>query len=128
MKKAAAVAAKVSTYRTTALPKITFIAPDGTSRSFDAEDGDTILDVAQRHGIDLEGACEGGMACSTCHVIVAEDWFERLDAASEEEEDMLDMAADLRPTSRLGCQILMTDAMDGLVVSLPSEHHNLLSD
>ena len=110
------------------MPKITFIEPDGTHRQFDAEDGDTILDVAQRHDIDLEGACEGGMACSTCHVIVAGDWFERLDAASEEEEDMLDMAADLRPTSRLGCQILLTDALDGLVVSLPSEHHNLLDD
>jgi len=110
------------------LPKITFIEPDGTNRSFDAEDGDSILDVAQRHGIDLEGACEGGMACSTCHIIVAEDWFERLDAASEEEEDMLDMAVDLRPTSRLGCQINLTDVLDGLVVSLPSEHHNLLGD
>jgi 2Fe-2S ferredoxin len=128
MKKAAVVAAKASTFRTATLPKITFIEPDGTSRSFDAEDGDSILDVAQRHGIDLEGACEGGMACSTCHIIVAEDWFERLDAASEEEEDMLDMAVDLRPTSRLGCQINLTDVLDGLVVSLPSEHHNLLGD
>ena len=128
MKKTAAVAAKVSTFRSAALPKITFIEPDGTSRSIDAEDGDTILDVAQRHGIDLEGACEGGMACSTCHVFVAEDWFERLKVASEEEEDMLDMAVDLRPTSRLGCQILLVDALDGLVVSLPSEHHNLLGD
>mgnify|MGYP002725728675 CR=1 FL=1 len=128
MKKAAAVAAKVSTFSSAALPKITFIEPDGTNRSFDAKDGDTILDVAQRHGIDLEGACEGGMACSTCHVIVAGEWFERLDAASEEEEDMLDMAADLKPTSRLGCQILLTEDLDGLVVSLPSEHHNMLGD
>jgi len=108
------------------LPKITFIQPNGTQRQFDATDGDTILDVAHRHGIDLEGACEGGMACSTCHVIVSEDWFERLGPISEEEEDMLDMAYDLTKTSRLGCQIVLTEALDGLVVSLPAGHHNLL--
>ncbi len=120
------VAAKVSTCSERALPKITFIQPDGSRREFDVEDGDTILDVAQRHGIDLEGACEGGMACSTCHVIVAVDWFERLEPASEEEEDMLDMAASLTRTSRLGCQIQLTDALDGLVVSLPTEQHNMM--
>ncbi len=107
---------------------ITFIESDGISRSFCAKDGDTILDVAHRHNVNLEGACEGGMACSTCHVIVNEDWFARLDAASEEEEDMLDLAADLKPTSRLGCQILLTDVLDGLVVSLPSDCHNIMSD
>ena len=110
------------------MPKITFIEPDGTWREFDAADGDTILDVGQRHGIDLEGACEGGMACSTCHVIVADDWYARLDPPSEEEEDMLDMVYDLTKTSRLGCQITLTGALDGIVVSLPSGHHNLLDD
>ena len=110
------------------MPKITFIEPNGTHRQFDAEDGDTILDVAHRHDIDLEGACEGGMACSTCHVIVAEDWYERLGPISEEEEDMLDMAYDLTKTSRLGCQITLTGALDGIVVSLPAGHHNLLDD
>jgi len=110
------------------LPKITFIEPDGTRRECDAMEGETVLDVGQRNGIDLEGACEGGMACSTCHVIVDEEWFSRLEPASEDEEDMLDMAFDLTKTSRLGCQIDMTGALDGLVVSLPSEHHNLLDD
>ena len=108
------------------MPTITFIEPEGVRRSCGAEDGDTILDVAHRHNVDLEGACEGEMACSTCHVIIADEWFARLDAASEEEEDMLDLAADLKPTSRLGCQILLTGTLDGLVVSIPSGHHNFL--
>lgn len=110
------------------MPTITFIEPDGTRREFDAADGDTILEVGQRHGIDLEGACEGGMACSTCHVIIDKDWYSRLDPASEEEEDMLDMAYQVTNTSRLGCQITLTGGLDGLVVSLPSGHHNLLDD
>ncbi|MDA1091049.1 MAG: 2Fe-2S iron-sulfur cluster-binding protein [Proteobacteria bacterium] len=110
------------------MPKITFIEADGARQEIDAADGDTILDVGQRHGIDLEGACEGGMACSTCHVIVHEDWFLKLDPPSEEEEDMLDMAYDLTKTSRLGCQITMSAALDGIVVSLPRGHHNLLDD
>ena len=110
------------------MPKITFIEADGTRREFDAQEGETVLDVGQRNGIDLEGACEACMACSTCHVIVAEDWFSRLPPASEEEEDMLDMAYDLTKTSRLGCQLTMNSDLDGLVVSLPSAHHNLLDD
>ncbi len=110
------------------MPKITFIEPDGTRRQFDAAEGDSVLDVGQRHGIDLEGACEGGMACSTCHVIVAEDWYSRLEAPSEEEQDMLDMAYDLTKTSRLGCQITLSGALDGIVVSLPAGQHNLLDD
>jgi len=110
------------------VPKITFIETDGTRRECDAADGDSILDVGQRHGIDLEGACEGGMACSTCHVIVDADWFSKLKPPSEEEEDMLDMAYDLTKTSRLGCQITMGAELDGIVVSLPHGHHNLLDD
>ena len=110
------------------MPKIIFIEPDGTRRECDALAGETVLDIGQRNGFDLEGACEGGMACSTCHVIVAEDWFSRLPPASEEEEDMLDMAYDLTKTSRLGCQLTINSDLDGLVVSLPSAHHNLLDD
>jgi ferredoxin len=71
--------------------------------------------------LPLEGTCEGQMACSTCHVIVAADWFDRLPPASEEEEDMLDFAAGARRTSRLSCQIELTGEMDGLTVSVPSE-------
>ncbi len=109
------------------MPKITFIEADGTRREFEAASGERVLDVAQEHGIDLEGACEGCMACSTCHVIVDEDWFEKLNPASEEEKDMLDLAFDLTRTSRLGCQIELSDTLDGLVVSLPSEHRNVLN-
>lgn len=72
----------------------------------------------------LEGTCEGQMACSTCHVIVARDWFDKLAEASEEEEDMLDLAADVQPTSRLSCQILLTDEMDGLTVQIPDASVN----
>ena len=108
------------------MPKITFIDPDGSRKEVDAANGLSVMDIAHLNGIDIEGACEGGMACSTCHVIVADDWFDRLDPASEEEEDMLDLAFDLARTSRLGCQITMSDELDGLVVKLPSETNNLL--
>ena len=108
------------------MPIITFIEPDGRRRECDAADGETILNVGQRFGIDLEGSCEGCMACSTCHVIVGEDWFSKLEVASEEEDDMLDMAYDLTKTSRLGCQVVLNDGLDGIVVSLPSAHHNLM--
>jgi 2Fe-2S ferredoxin len=84
------------------------------------------MEIAQSNGIDIEGACEGGMACSTCHVIVDPDWFDRLNPASEEEEDMLDLAFGLARTSRLGCQITMADELDGLIVSLPNETNNLI--
>ncbi len=108
------------------MPKVTFIEPDGTRREFDATEGETLLDVAQENGIDLEGACEGSMACSTCHLIVDDEWYGRLEPSSEEEDDMLDLAFGLARTSRLGCQINLTAALDGLVVSLPAQHRNLL--
>ncbi|MDA0305754.1 MAG: 2Fe-2S iron-sulfur cluster-binding protein [Proteobacteria bacterium] len=108
------------------MPKVTFIEPDGRRREADVVTGVTLQEIAEDYNIDLEGACEGSMACSTCHVIVADEWFDRLDPASEEERDMLDLAFDLRRTSRLGCQITMTDALDGLIVSLPSEHRNMM--
>lgn len=108
------------------MPKIIFIEADGTRREFEAQEGDSVLDVGQRNGIDLEGACEGSMACSTCHVSVAEDWYDRLEPASEDEKDLLDLVFDLTRTSRLGCQIQMTGALDGLVVKLPRDHLNLL--
>ena len=109
------------------MPKLTFIDPDGSKKQIDTPGGITVMVIAQSNGIDIEGACEGGMACSTCHVIVDSDWFDRLNPASEEEEDMLDLAFGLARTSRLGCQITMTDELDGLVVSLPNETNNLIS-
>ena len=84
------------------------------------------MEVAVRHSLDMEGACEGNMACSTCHVIVDPDWSSKLSRPAEEEEDMLDLAFGLTRTSRLGCQIVITEELDGLVVALPKETQNML--
>ena len=106
--------------------KIHLISPDGeTTQSVDANDGDNLLEVAQAAGQPLEGTCEGQMACSTCHVIVAKDWFEKLKAASEDEEDMLDLASGARRTSRLACQIDLSAELDGLTVHIPAESRNM---
>ena len=108
------------------MPTLTFIDPDGSKKQIDAPGGITVMEIAQSNGIDIEGACEGGMACSTCHVIVDPDWYDKLRPAEEEEADMLDLAYGLTRTSRLCCQILMTEELDGLVVNLPAETHNLM--
>jgi 2Fe-2S ferredoxin len=104
---------------------MTFIEPNGTSRQVDAPKGLSVLEIAHKHDIDVEGACEGSLACSTCHVIVDPAWFGKLAKPTEDEEDMLDLAFGLEKTSRLGCQIVMTDALDGLVVRLPSAVRNM---
>jgi 2Fe-2S ferredoxin len=106
---------------------MTFIAPDGTAREVDAPLGLSVLEIAHKHDIDLEGACEGSLACSTCHVIIDPSWFELLKEPTEDEEDMLDLAFGLTKTSRLGCQIVMSEELDGLTVSLPSGTKNLLT-
>lgn len=108
------------------MPKITFVEPDGKEHTFDAPEGLSILEVAHKNDIDLEGACEGSLACSTCHVIVDAQWFTKLDEATEEEEDMLDLAFGLTHTSRLGCQIKMTDGLDGIRVMLPAATRNMM--
>lgn len=100
---------------------VTFIDPHGKAVKAEAEAGDNLLRVGQAAGLPLEGTCEGQMACSTCHVVVASEWFDRLDPASEEEEDMLDFAAGVRRTSRLSCQIELTEALDGLTVTVPAD-------
>ncbi|MBT4219849.1 MAG: 2Fe-2S iron-sulfur cluster binding domain-containing protein, partial [Rhodospirillaceae bacterium] len=74
------------------MPKMTFILSDGSQKEVDAPDGLSVMEVAHKNDIDLEGACEGSLACSTCHVVVSDEWFDKLDEASEEEEDMLDLA------------------------------------
>jgi len=109
------------------MPKMTFIERDGTRREVDAPMGLSVLEIAHKHGIDIEGACEGSLACSTCHVIVESDWYELLKEASEDEEDMLDLAFGLTQTSRLGCQIIMTEELDGLTVKLPQATRNLMN-
>jgi len=108
------------------MPTVTFIEPNGNRREIDAPAGLSLLEIAHKNGIDLEGACEGSLACSTCHVIVDPDDFDRLPEASEDEEDMLDLAFGLTHTSRLGCQIILTEELDGLVVSLPAATRNVM--
>jgi 2Fe-2S ferredoxin len=108
------------------MPTITFIERDGTPREVDAPLGLSVLEVAHRHGVDIEGACEGSLACSTCHVIVDPEWYDLLKEASEDEEDMLDLAFNLSKTSRLGCQIIITEELDGLTVRLPAATRDLL--
>ncbi len=108
------------------MPKVIFIERDGNRREVDAPLGLSVLEIAHKNGIDIEGACEGSLACSTCHVIVDPEWYDLLKEASEDEEDMLDLAFGLTATSRLGCQIIITEELDGLVVRLPASTRNLL--
>ncbi len=108
------------------MPKMVFIERDGTRKEVEAPVGLSVLEIAHRNDIDIEGACEGSLACSTCHVIVEDAWYQKLAEASEDEEDMLDLAFDLQRTSRLGCQIVMTEELDGLTVYLPGETRNML--
>lgn len=104
---------------------VRFINANGDAQEASAEAGDNLLRVAQAAGMPLEGTCEGQMACSTCHVIVDPDWFGKLPDAVEEEEDMLDFAAGVRRTSRLSCQIELTEEMDGLTVTVPTESYDM---
>ena len=121
--------------------KITFLVPEKLNHSKDAFEefpveakvGESILRLAQRNGIALEGACEGVCACSTCHVILTDELYDELldhdeTAPSEDEEDMLDMAFGLTSTSRLGCQIKVTPAMDGQTFQLPAATRNFYVD
>jgi len=108
------------------MPKMIFVERDGTRREVEAPVGLSVLEVAHKHGVDIEGACEGSLACSTCHVIVDTDWADRLAEPSEDEEDMLDLAFGLEKTSRLGCQIVISPELDGLVVRLPASSRNAL--
>jgi len=105
--------------------RVRFLKADGTlDKEVQAEPGQRLLDVAWAHRQPLEGACEGVMACSTCHVIVDRSDFEELPPASEEEEDLLDIAAHATRTSRLACQIILTEGMESLTVRIPSSATN----
>ena len=104
------------------MPKITFIQPDGTEQSVDGQTGMTVMEVAKKNTIDgIEAECGGACACATCHVYVDDAWAEKAGGPSEMEEDMLDFAFDVRPTSRLSCQIKVTDALNGLIVRVPEK-------
>ncbi len=102
-----------------------FLTREGETVTAEGKPGTSLLEVGQAAGMPLEGTCEGQMACSTCHVIVAPDWFGKLKDASEEEEDMLDLAADVRPTSRLSCQLVLSEELDGLQVRIPNDSHDM---
>ena len=110
------------------MPKITFTYADGHTQTVEVPNGISVLEAAHKNSVPLEGACEGSLACSTCHVIVDAEWYGKLKAATEDEEDMLDLAFGLTHTSRLGCQIIMSDALDGIKVTLPSATRNMMVD
>lgn len=105
--------------------KVTFILKDGSQRTFEVAAGENLLDIAQANHLDMEGACGGSCACSTCHVIVDPEFFDRMEEPDDDENDMLDLAFGLTETSRLGCQVKMTKEIDGLRVALPAMTRNL---
>ncbi len=105
---------------------VRFVSADGRHiQAVEAAAGERLLDIAQAHGQPLEGTCEGQMACSTCHVIVAAEDLAKLPPASEEEEDLLDLASHVTRTSRLACQIWLDDALVSLTVHMPGGSHNM---
>jgi len=108
------------------MTRVRFVSADGSRVSeVNAPAGERLLDVAQADGQPLEGTCEGQMACSTCHVIVDAADFDKLPPASEEEEDLLDLASHVTRTSRLACQIFLSDALEVLTVRMPGGSHNM---
>lgn len=105
---------------------MTFVTKEGESYTFLVADGDNLLDIAQDNDLEMEGACGGSCACSTCHVIVQDEaMYSKMDEPDDDENDMLDLAFGLTETSRLGCQVKMSKELDGLVVKLPSMTRNL---
>ena len=105
--------------------KVNFELPDGTVKQVEAEAGENLLEIAHHNKVALEGACECSLACSTCHVVVDSKWFDKLDEACDGEEDMLDYAFGLTHTSRLGCQIVMREELDGIQIKIPAETRNM---
>jgi ferredoxin, 2Fe-2S len=102
------------------MPKITYVDHDGTERVIEAKVGSTVMETAIENGVPgIVAECGGACACATCHVHVAPEWMDRVGKPETMEEDMLDFAFDVRPTSRLSCQIRVTEALDGLIVQTP---------
>ncbi len=110
------------------MPIIRFIEKDGNIKEVEGKVGLSLLEVARKYDIDIEGACDGALACSTCHVIVEPKFLSLLPNATDAEEDMLDLAFGLTATSRLGCQIIITNEMNDFTVRLPSATRNILID
>ncbi|MGV2432730.1 MAG UNVERIFIED_CONTAM: ferredoxin family 2Fe-2S iron-sulfur cluster binding protein [Rickettsiaceae bacterium] len=107
------------------MPKIVFEISDNEEIEVDAPIGLSVLEIAHKNNIDLEGACEGSLACATCHVVVDKRFYDMLDPSTEAEEDMLDLAFGLTHTSRLGCQIIISEELDGMRLKLPSATRNM---
>ncbi|KAJ2782468.1 mitochondrial matrix iron-sulfur protein [Coemansia javaensis] len=107
---------------------VTFIEPDGNEIQATGEEGTNLMELAHENDVDLEGACEGACACSTCHVILEDKIFDGLPEPTDEENDMLDLAFGLTDTSRLGCQVLLTPEMEGMRIKLPSATRNFYVD
>lgn len=110
------------------MPKVTFIKKNGEQKTVEAPENWSVMQIAVDNDIEeIEGSCGGSLACATCHCYIHPDWVERVEAQdnekSDEEEDMLDLALDVRDTSRLGCQILVTEDLNGLVIGLPGTNH-----
>ena len=103
------------------MTNINFKLRNGELKKIDAEDGLTLMEVARDNDLGIEGTCGGSISCCTCHIVIEEDWFSKVGPANPDEEDMLDLAVDLQPTSRLGCQIEVTPELDGLIVNIPNE-------
>ena len=103
------------------MTNINFKLRNGELKKIDAEDGLTSMEVARDNDLGIEGTCGGSISCCTCHVVIEKDWFSKVGPANPDGEDMLDLAVDLQPTSRLGCQIEVTPQLDGLIVNIPNE-------
>ena len=103
------------------MTNINFKLRNGELKNIDAEDGLTLMEVARDNDLGIEGTCGGSISCCTCHVVIEKDWFSKVGPANPDEEDMLDLAVDLQPTSRLGCQIEVNPELDGLIVNIPNE-------
>ena len=103
------------------MTNINFKLRNGEIKKIDADDGLTLMEIARDNDLGIEGTCGGSISCCTCHVVIEKDWFSKVGPANPDEEDMLDLAVDLQPTSRLGCQIEVTPELDGLIVNIPND-------
>ncbi len=103
------------------MPRIYFTKPDGETVEIEAKEGQTVMEVGRDGMVGIEGTCGGCISCATCHVVVDPEWYEKVGEPDEDEEDMLDLAVGREERSRLGCQIVMSDDLDGLSVTVPEE-------
>ena len=103
------------------MPKLIFVNSEGTEKSVEAENGLSVMEIARYNYLEIEGTCGGSISCCTCHVIIDKDWFSIVGGPNPDEEDMLDLAVGLQPTSRLSCQIEVTNELDGLRMTIPEE-------